>query len=141
MHSKHADSGIFSPSEECSSYHDSREDDPLIPLDPRAAEKRLVRKLDARILPITCVLYLFAYLDRSNLGNARLQGLPEDVLGGDPTGLLFDWLVAVFFIPYILCQVPWTVLSKYYSPRIWIGCSAILWGLCSTSMVSSYLPV
>lgn len=43
-------------------------------------------------------------LDRSNLGNARLQGLPEDILGGDPTGLLFDWLVAVFFIPYVSAQ-------------------------------------
>ena len=38
-----------------------------------------------------------------------------------------------------MCQVPWTVLSKYYNPRIWIGCSAILWGICSTSMVSSHL--
>ncbi|KAF8137298.1 major facilitator superfamily domain-containing protein [Boletus edulis] len=134
MHMKRADSGILSPSEEASNYHESHEDDPLIPIDPCTAEKRLLRKLDGRILPITCVLYLFAYLDRSNLGNARLQGLPEDVLEGDPTGVLFDWLVAIFFIPYILCQVPCTILSKYYNPRVWIGCSAILWGLCSTSM-------
>ncbi|KAI9567561.1 major facilitator superfamily domain-containing protein [Boletus coccyginus] len=136
MHTKGADLGL-SPSDGLSTYdgsHTSHEDDPLIPLDPLTAEKRLLRKLDRRILPILCVLYLFAYLDRSNLGNARLQGLPEDVLGGDPTGSLFDWLVAVFFIPYILCQVPWTVLSKYYSPQVWIGCSAILWGVCSTSM-------
>ncbi|KAF8426850.1 MFS general substrate transporter [Boletus edulis BED1] len=134
MHMKRADSGILSSSEEASNYHESHEDDPLIPIDPCTAEKRLLRKLDGRILPITCVLYLFAYLDRSNLGNARLQGLPEDVLEGDPTGVLFDWLVAIFFIPYILCQVPCTILSKYYNPRVWIGCSAILWGLCSTSM-------
>ncbi|KAH9919825.1 major facilitator superfamily domain-containing protein [Fomitopsis serialis] len=52
-------------------------------------EKRLVRKLDMRIMPIACILYLFAYLDRSNLGNARLQGLPQDTLGGDPTGNLY----------------------------------------------------
>ena len=43
-------------------------------------------------------------LDRSNLGNARLQGLPEDVLGGDSTGVLFDWLVAIFYIPYVGVQ-------------------------------------
>ncbi|KAF8551805.1 MFS general substrate transporter [Imleria badia] len=134
MQSKRADPGIYSPSEESSSHQESYENDPLIPLDPRTAEKRLVRKLDTRILPITCVLYLFACLDRSNLGNARLQGLPQDALGGDPTGLLFDWLVAIFFVPYVVCQVPWTILSKYYNPRIWIGYSAILWGLCSTLM-------
>jgi hypothetical protein len=80
-------------------------------------ERRLVRKLDNRILPITCLLYLFACqydsfssavfsssfldLDRTNLGNARLQGLPEGVLGGDPTGELFDWINSAFFFSYV----------------------------------------
>jgi len=84
-------------------------------------ERNLVRKLDRRILPITCLLYLFACspfpcvqtkgsalnqkhsldLDRSNIGNARLQGLPEDTLGGDKTGVLFDWLVSAFFFSYV----------------------------------------
>jgi len=40
-------------------------------------------------------------LDRSNLGNARLQGLPEDVLGGDKTGVLFDWLTSGFYFSYV----------------------------------------
>ena len=58
MYPKRADSAILSPPEETSSSY--REGDPLIPLDPHTAEKRLLRKLDGRILPITCVLYLFA---------------------------------------------------------------------------------
>lgn len=60
MHSKAADSAIFVSSDEDSVAHESREDDPLIPLDPQILEKRLVRKLDGRILPIACMLYLFA---------------------------------------------------------------------------------
>jgi hypothetical protein len=40
-------------------------------------------------------------LDRSNLGNARLQGLDVDVLGGDPTGILYDWVNSVFFFSYV----------------------------------------
>lgn len=40
-------------------------------------------------------------LDRSNLGNARLQGLPEDALGGDKTGVLFDWLTSGFYFTYV----------------------------------------
>lgn len=86
-------------------------------------ERRLVRKLDRRILPITCLMYLFACqylersiimmstsfhslpqpldLDRSNLGNARLQGLAKDVLGGDPTGKRFDWVNSIFFLSYV----------------------------------------
>ena len=85
-------------------------------------EKGLVRKLDQRILPIICLLYLFACephlpyfsgldqdyiladLDRTNLGNARLQGLPQDTLGGDPTGNLFDWVNSAFFFPYVKFQ-------------------------------------
>ena len=42
-----------------------------------------------------------ADLDRTNLGNARLQGLPEHVLGGDPTGVLFDWANSAFFFSYV----------------------------------------
>lgn len=82
-------------------------------------EKELVRKLDLRIVPIISIVYLFACksnqafsithlaivffadLDRSNLGNARLQGFPEDVLEGDPTGNLFDWTNTAFFIAYV----------------------------------------
>ncbi|KIJ61841.1 hypothetical protein HYDPIDRAFT_158773 [Hydnomerulius pinastri MD-312] len=138
MSTKHDGDHVLapSPSDVLAENADGQGDDPgeVVLLDPHTEEKRLLRKLDRRILPITCLLYMFAYLDRSNLGNARLQGLPQDALGGDPTGVLFDWLVAVFFIPYTLCQVPCTVLSKYYNPRIWIGCSAILWGACSTLM-------
>ncbi|KAA1474435.1 MFS general substrate transporter [Dentipellis sp. KUC8613] len=101
-------------------------------------ERRLIRKLDLRILPIACMMYLFAYLDRSNLGNARLQGLPKDTLGGDPTGKKFDWVNSAFFFSYILCQVPATVLSKLFQPRIWLGSAALGWGLCSTLMSTGF---
>ncbi|KAM5543408.1 hypothetical protein V8D89_002659 [Ganoderma adspersum] len=63
-------------------------------------EKRLVRRLDMRLMPVLCALYLFAYLDRINLGNARLQGLPQDVLHGDPSGVLFDWANSAFYFSY-----------------------------------------
>ncbi|KAF8517141.1 MFS general substrate transporter [Hysterangium stoloniferum] len=101
-------------------------------------EKRLVRKLDQRILPIASLMYLFAYLDRGNLGNARLQGLPEDILNGDPTGVLFDWLISGFFFTYILCQIPATLLSKFYSPRIWMGGVGISWGMSSALMATAF---
>ena len=44
-------------------------------------------------------------LDRTNLGNARLQGLPQDVLHGDPTGVLFDWANSAFYFSYV-CVIP-----------------------------------
>ena len=41
-------------------------------------EKALLRKLDYRLLPLT-ILYLLSFLDRSNVGNARLEGMTDDV--------------------------------------------------------------
>lgn len=40
-------------------------------------------------------------LDRSNIGNARLQGLPQSTLHGDPTGVLFDWVTSAFYFSYV----------------------------------------
>ncbi|KAI0090141.1 MFS general substrate transporter [Irpex rosettiformis] len=107
---------------------------------PSEEEKRLVRKLDLRIMPILSIVYLFAYLDRSNLGNARLQGFPQDVLGGDPTGNLFDWTNTAFFIAYILFPIPATIISKLFPPRIWIGSAVMGWGLASTLLSTSFNP-
>ena len=60
MRSKRVDSGVLPLPEEDSGYHENHEEDPLIPPSPLTAEQRLLRKLDGRILPITCLLYLFA---------------------------------------------------------------------------------
>ncbi|KAF9077413.1 major facilitator superfamily domain-containing protein [Rhodocollybia butyracea] len=109
-------------------------------------EKRLVRKLDVLIMPITCLLYLFAYLDRSNLGNARVlsglhdgkPALPKDALGGDPTGVLYDWVNSAFFFAYIIFQVPATICSKLVAPHIWLSIVAIGWGTTSTLMSTGF---
>ncbi|KAK0494610.1 MFS general substrate transporter [Armillaria luteobubalina] len=104
----------------------------------RTEERRLVRRLDERILPLACFLYLFAYLDRSNLGNARLQGLPEDILNGDPTGVLFDWITSAFYFSYIICQIPATIFSKLVPPNYWLAGAAVGWGLSSTLMSTAF---
>ncbi|THH00963.1 hypothetical protein EW026_g1643 [Hermanssonia centrifuga] len=71
-----------------------------------------------------------------------LETSPEekrlDTLGGDPTGTLFDWVNSAFFFSYILCQIPATVASKLFPPRIWLGCAAIGWGLSSTLMSTGF---
>ncbi|KAL1746043.1 major facilitator superfamily domain-containing protein [Schizophyllum fasciatum] len=103
-------------------------------------ERRLVHKLDRTIIPLTCLLYLFAYLDRSNLGNARLQGLPEDALNGDPTGETFDWVNSAFFFSYIIFQLPSNLCSKLIRPRLFMAASAIGWGTVSTLMSTAFNP-
>jgi hypothetical protein len=58
-------------------------------------EDRVHRKIDYRLLPIVFVLYSFAVLDRSNLGNAKLAGLEDDI---DLGGWRYNWLGTIFYI-------------------------------------------
>ena len=65
-----------------------REPPPLIKYltteDRAALERRLVRKIDRRLLPMIILMYIMNYLDRNNIASARLQGLQKD-LGMDDT--------------------------------------------------------
>lgn len=54
--------------------------------------RKVVRKLDWHLLPLCFVLYTFSVLDRSNLGNARLAGLQDDL---DLEGDRYQWLGTV----------------------------------------------
>lgn len=49
-----------------------------VPIDP-VAEKKLIRKIDIHLIPILWLLFLCAFIDRINIGNARIQGLEEDL--------------------------------------------------------------
>ena len=89
------------------------------------AEKKLVRKCDLHVVPILFVLFLLAFLDRINIGNARLQGL-EDDLGMD--GHDFNIALFIFFIPYILCEVPSNIILKKVAPSTWLSGIMIAWG-------------
>jgi len=55
----------------------------------REEQAAVIRKLDRRLLPFVLVLYSFAILDRSNLGNAKLAGLTKSI---DLGGLRYNWL-------------------------------------------------
>lgn len=57
----------------------SQQDLENIPEIDHAAEAKLVRKLDRYIIPPTMLLYLVSFLDRVNIGNARLYGLEKDL--------------------------------------------------------------
>ena len=58
-------------------------------------EARVIRKLDRRLLPLVFVLYSLSVLDRSNLGNARLAGLEDDI---DLSDFNYNWLGTAFYI-------------------------------------------
>lgn len=96
-------------------------------IDPEA-EKKLLRKLDARVLPPLFVLFLLAFLDRSNIGNAKIQGLTQDL---KMEGVDYNIALFVFFIPYILFEVPSNIMLKKVAPSTWLSSIMVLWGICT----------
>jgi len=94
-----------------------------------AAEARLVRKLDKHIVPAVLLLYLVSFLDRVNIGNARLYGLEED-LGLE--GSQFQIAVSLVFVTYILCELPSNMVIKRLRPSRWIAFITVSWGIVAT---------
>jgi hypothetical protein len=63
---------------------------------PTAAEEAaVIRKLDFRIMPLLLLFYTLSVLDRSNLGNAKLAGLPNSI---DLSGNNYAFLATIFYI-------------------------------------------
>ncbi|KAI9321007.1 major facilitator superfamily transporter [Dichotomocladium elegans] len=97
-------------------------------------ERKLVRKLDLTLMPALSVLYLFSYLDRGNIGNARLGSLEHDLRleGSD-----FYNALSIFFVGYVVFQVPASIAVKLFKPSLLIGLSTILWGVSSSSIAGT----
>ncbi|CAO3683793.1 unnamed protein product [Umbelopsis vinacea] len=88
-------------------------------------EKALVMKLDRHILPLVCILYCFSFLDRVNIGNAKLGGIEESL---QLTPTQFSICLALFSVSYIAFEVPANVLLKHFKVNVWISIIMFLWG-------------
>ncbi|TKX21087.1 MFS transporter-like protein 123 [Elsinoe australis] len=101
------------------------EEDDAYTIDP-AAEARMLRKIDFRLIPALFLLFLLAFLDRSNIGNARIQGMTRDLR---MTGRDYNIALFIFFIPYILLEVPCNILIKRMKPSTFLSAIMVLWGI------------
>ncbi|KAF1951395.1 MFS general substrate transporter [Byssothecium circinans] len=93
--------------------------------DDKAAERRLVRKLDIRIIPILWILYLVNFLDRANIGNAKIAGMEKDL---HLTGQRFNIAAWVFNLGYLVAGVPLTIVFKRYGPKS-LCVMMVAWGI------------
>lgn len=84
----------------------------LFQFDP-LAERRLVRKIDFYIVPTVAMLYLFCFIDRANIGNARLAGFEKDL---SLTGYDYNQVLSVFYISYIVFEIPSNMACKALGP-------------------------
>ena len=61
-------------------------------------EKKVLRKMDIRLIPMLALLYLLSFLDRGNIGNASIEGLTEDL---GLTGPQYNWCRRI--APILVC--------------------------------------
>lgn len=101
------------------------------PSSPASLETRAYAKVDRRIIPFLFLCYILAYLDRVNVGFAKLQ-MAKDLSLSDAA---FATGAGIFFIGYFLFEVPSNVMLKAIGARIWIARIMISWGLVSSAMV------
>ncbi|WP_233838483.1 MFS transporter [Paraburkholderia sp. ZP32-5] len=103
----------------------------------RNIENRAYAKTGWRIIPVLLICGLLAYLDRVNVGFAKLQML--DSLGFNET--VYGLGAGIFFIGYFIFEVPSNLILYRVGPRRWIARIAITWGLLSVAMMFVRTPL
>ncbi|KAK9783461.1 putative Major facilitator superfamily domain-containing protein [Seiridium cardinale] len=100
-------------------------------------EKKLVTKLDRHLIPLIMLLYTFSFLDRVNIGNARLYNLSEDL---GLVGNQYQIAVSILFVTYLLFEVPSNLVLKRFTPSRWIAFITVAWGIVATltGLVNSF---
>ncbi|KAJ6079700.1 hypothetical protein PENARI_c001G07655 [Penicillium arizonense] len=102
-------------------------------IDP-VREKKLLWKLDLCICPLVMLIFLVAYLDRSNLGNAAVAGMPEDIgLVGNELGNA----VSLFYATYVFFEIPFSMLLKKLRPNRLI--SALIIGFSASVLAGGFV--
>ncbi|KAH9474337.1 putative transporter C11D3.18C [Psilocybe cubensis] len=94
-------------------------------------QKKLWRKVDVRIIPILALMYLLSYMDRGNIGNARLQGLQTQL---HLTGNQYNVALTMYFIPYCIFECPANLVLKRFRPSRWLPGITVAWGIVMTLM-------
>jgi sugar phosphate permease len=94
-------------------------------------DRKLVRKLDRIIIPWLCLLYLASFLDRTNIGNAKIDGLQKDL---KMTSNQYNLTLTIFFISYSVFEPATQIMLKKFRPSIFLPIIMILWGIVMTTM-------
>uniref|UniRef100_A0A8H7K244 Major facilitator superfamily (MFS) profile domain-containing protein n=1 Tax=Bionectria ochroleuca TaxID=29856 RepID=A0A8H7K244_BIOOC len=101
------------------------------------SDSKLRLKIDLYILPMVTIIYLLCFIDRANIGNARIAGLEADL---NMKGYDFNICLSVFYISYIIFEIPGNILCKIMGPGWFIPACCLGFGICTicTAFVQSF---
>ena len=94
-------------------------------------DRKLMWKVDMWLIPWLSLLYLLSFLDRTNIGNARLAGMENDL---KMFGTDYNLSLTIFFISYALFEPLTNTLLKRLTPRIFFTGIIVAWGVIMTLM-------
>ena len=97
--------------------------------------RALLRKVDARLVPFLVVMYLLNFLDRSNLAQARQGTLEADL---DMHDTDFNLATSIFFVGYLLMQLPSNLLMTRVRPSLYLSSAMALWGAVSACNAATH---
>ena len=116
-----------------------------------SATKKLIRKIDWNLMPVIVILYLLSFLDRTNIGNARLANLEKD-LGMSVKSLDYNVrqpytkgflqyadtrlkiALAILYPFYVAAEIPSNIMMKLTRPSLWLPSTMVAWGIVCTLM-------
>ncbi|KAM0544185.1 hypothetical protein ACHAPJ_011936 [Fusarium lateritium] len=82
-------------------------------------QKKVTHRIDLRLLPILGLMYSISLIDRTNLGLALVAGMQEEL--GLALGNRYTVIVMVFFVAYILCEIPSNLILPKAGPANWLA--------------------
>ncbi|MEE4454431.1 MFS transporter [Novosphingobium resinovorum] len=95
-----------------------------------------VRRITWRLMPLLCLLYLVAYIDRQNVAFAKLQMVGDLGLSEAAYGLGS----ALFFLGYCLFEIPSNLVLERVGPRLWFARIIGAWGLVTLALGFAWTP-
>ncbi|KAK0445879.1 major facilitator superfamily domain-containing protein [Armillaria borealis] len=119
-----------------SKVSDSEESQRSIQLDAVSA-RRVWLKLDLFLLPVIAMFYFLSFLDRTNIGNARIAGLQHDL---KMTNKQYSIALTVTYVPYIAAELPSNLLLRVIGPNYLLPTLLTIWGIVTIlqGVVTSY---
>ncbi|KAL2839894.1 major facilitator superfamily domain-containing protein [Aspergillus pseudodeflectus] len=91
--------------------------------------RRIIRKFDLHLLTLFTIINLFSFIDRVNIGNARLLGLQSDL---DLSGNRFNIALTCLLVTYCVVELPSNILCKIIGGHIYVPCLVLGFGLITT---------
>ncbi|TDZ18506.1 putative transporter SEO1 [Colletotrichum orbiculare MAFF 240422] len=89
-------------------------------------ESRLVRRLDIFLMTFGCVSQVIKYLDQTNISNAYVSGMKEDL---NLQGNEYNYFTTYFNVAYCIMLIPSQVILTYVRPSYWLSGLEVCWGV------------